>query len=420
MSILITELMLVFVWRTGFRNGGLPLDFEASSFKTLHVVPEGSRSVGTTEDVLVQIQTPDEILILPSLSQTRKLHIHASIIVKHVIALAEESSKLANTDVLAHFQLSDLVVLRAGDVTVIHADNAALFLGDAGLTESIVTPGSLVLSNGETGHLCAVVKTGELGQGTPAAANVQHGLAFLEADLLANNGHLVILQFLEGFFTIGVGDDSGGVDHARAKEPGVVVVTPIVVRTDLFLVLGLGVEEHIDKEGADDELEQVHSEGEAGPVVAVFQDLENIAIEVNQAVQVHFRKGLHGDLVASAPFRTVFVALEGNVVLNGATGELDFLVGAGAEGGGVGPEGHEDRENGYESEEDEGFLSTTEQVGQKARDSDDGAAQQEVGEALVSRTICWQGRIVNALGLWEEVSMVLDRWAIRQQWGWRN
>lgn len=244
---------------------------------------------------------------------------------------------------LAHFQLSDLVVFRAGDIAVIHADNAALFLGDAGLTESIVTPGSLVLSNSETGHLCTVVETGELGQSTPAAANVQHGLAFLEADLLANNSHLVILQFLQGFFTIGVGDDSGGVDHARAEEPGVVVVTSVVVGTDLLLILGLGVEKHIDEEGADDELEQVPGEGEAGPVVAVFQDLKHVAVEVNQAVQVHFRKGLHGDLVPSAPFRTVFVALEGDVVLNGTARELHFLVGARAEGRGVGPEGHEDR-----------------------------------------------------------------------------
>lgn len=335
----------VSVWlvKGGGRKGGLPLDFEASSFKTLHVVPQRSRSVRATEDVLVQIQTPDEILVLPCLSQTRKLHVHASIIVKHIIALAEESSKLANTDVLAHFQLSDLVVFRAGDIAVIHADNAALFLGDAGLTESIVTPGSLVLSNSETGHLCTVVETGELGQSTPAAANVQHGLAFLEADLLANNSHLVILQFLQGFFTIGVGDDSGGVDHARAEEPGVVVVTPVVVGTDLLLILGLGVEKHIDEEGADDELEQVQGEGEAGPVVAVFQDLKHVTIEVNQAVQVHFRKGLHGDLVPSAPFRTVFVALEGDVVLNGTARELDFLVGARAEGRGIGPEGHEDR-----------------------------------------------------------------------------
>jgi hypothetical protein len=45
-----------------------PLNLKASPLKTPHIVPQRRRSVGTTENVLVQVNAPDEILVLPRLA----------------------------------------------------------------------------------------------------------------------------------------------------------------------------------------------------------------------------------------------------------------------------------------------------------------------------------------------------------------
>lgn len=383
--------------------------------EALDVIPERSGGISTAENVLVQVQTPDEILVLPGLTQTRELDVHGTVIVEHIIALAEESSEFTDTDVLTHLELGDLVVLGAGDITVVHTDDAALLLSDTSLAKSIVTPSSLVLSDGQSSNLGAVVQTGEAGQGTPATADVQHSLAFLKLDLLTDDGHLVILQLLEGLLLLGVGDDSGSVDHARAEEPGVVVVTAVVVGTDLRIVLGLGVEEDVNEESEDDELEQLRGEGEVCPIVAVFQDLEDVTVEGDVTVEIHLGKGDQGNLVLSTPFGLVLLTLEGNVVLNGTAGELDFAVGAGAVGRVVGPEGDQERENQNDSEEGPGLPPLADQVGQEGRDTDQDGGEEVVGEALISRAIGRERCIVNSCGLYGRVSKLEIR-ELEGQW----
>lgn len=329
--------------------------------------------------------------------------------------MAEESSEFTDADVLTHLELGDLVVLGAGDITVIHTDDAALLLGDTSLTEGIVTPSSLVLSNGKSSNLSAVVQTGEAGQGTPATTDVQHSLAFLELNLLADDGHLVILHLLEGLLLLGVGDDTGSVDHARAEEPGVVVVTAVVVGTDLGIVLGLGVEEDVNEESAHDELEQLRGEGEVCPVVTVFQDLEDVTVESDVTIEIHLGKGDKRNLVLSTPFGLVLLTLEGDVVLNGTAGELDFAVGAGTVGRVVGPEGDEERENQNESEEGPGLPSLTDEVGKEGRDTDQYGGEEVVGETLVTGSIGGQGGIVDSCGLYGRVSKLETR-ELEGQW----
>lgn len=377
----------------------LPLDLKTSLLETLHVVPERSRSIGTTENVLVQVQAPDEILVLPSLTKTRQLDIHSTIIIQHIVALTEETSKTADTNVLAHLQLGNLIELLLGDITVVHAENAALLIGNTSLLKSIIAPRSLVLSNSNTSNLSAVVQRSEAGKSTPATANIQHGLALLESDFLADNCHLVILHFLQGLLLLGVGDHAGGVDHAGAEEPGVVVVAAVVVGADLLLVLGLGVEDDVDEEGEDDELEQVNGEGEVGPVVTVLQDLQDVAVELDLAVQVHLSEGLQGDLVTAAPLGLVFGALEGNVVLDGTTGQLHLLVGARAEGGGKGPVGDQQGEDEDEGKEEPGLLAATEETGDESGNTDEDGCEEVVGEALVTGTVGGEWCIVDSRGL---------------------
>lgn len=384
----------------------LPLQLETGLLEALDVVPERSRRISTTEDVLVQVQTPDEILVLPGLTQTRQLNIHGTVVVKHIIALAEESSKFANTDVLTHLKLGDLVILGTGNITVVHAENAALLVRHTSLAKSIVTPGGLVFSNGKSSNLSTVVQTGELGQGTPATADIQHSLALLQTDLLADNSHLVILHLLEGLFLLSVRDNTRGVDHARTEEPSVVIVTAIVVGANLLLILSLGVEDNIHEEGEDDELEQLRGEGEVGPIVTVLKNLEKVTVEVNQTIQVHLSKSNQGNLVSSAPFSLVLLALEGDVMLNRTTGQLDLAVGAGTEGGGICPEGDQEGENQNDSKEDECLLSSAKQVGQKTRDTDQDGTKDNVREALISGAISGEGGIVNSWRLYEMVSQV--------------
>lgn len=112
------------------------LDFEASTLELVDEEAEWSGSVSAREDVLVHEQTPDQILVLPRLTETSDLQKEDSIIVEHVVDLREESTKVANTNVLSHFETGNLLVatFRNRNVAVVHAENAALLLWDSDLS----------------------------------------------------------------------------------------------------------------------------------------------------------------------------------------------------------------------------------------------------------------------------------------------
>lgn len=83
---------------------------------------------------------------------------------------------------------------------------------------------------------------------------------------------------------------------------------------------------------SEEELDQAESEAEAGPVVAVLQNLKAVTVEVNLAVKVHLMEGLHGDLVLASILGLILGLLEGEVVLDRAAGELGLLILAGGKG----------------------------------------------------------------------------------------
>lgn len=122
------------------------------------------------------------------------------------------------------------------DVTVVHAEDPALVLLDTSLAQAAVAPSSLVATKSDTGNVCIVVHTGELGEGTPSAPNVQHTLSGLKVNLLADDGELVVLELLEGLLLVDIRNDTGGVDHTWAQEPAVEVIASVVVVTDLLLI----------------------------------------------------------------------------------------------------------------------------------------------------------------------------------------
>jgi hypothetical protein len=176
-------------------NSVKSLDFESSAFELVDEPAERGGSIGAREDVLVHEKTPDEILVLPALTQTSDLQEEDTIIVKHIINLLEETAKVADTDVLGHLQAGDLVVVAFGDgdITVVHAQDLALFLGDAGLAESPVAPGSLIATESNTSDLGAEVDAGEASKSAPTTADIKETLAGLEGNLLTDDGELVVL-----------------------------------------------------------------------------------------------------------------------------------------------------------------------------------------------------------------------------------
>lgn len=103
---------------------------------------------------------------------------------------------------------------------------------------------------------------------------------------------------------------------------------------------------------SEEELDQAESEAEAGPVVAVLQNLKAVTVEVNLAVKVHLMEGLHGDLVLASILGLILGLLEGEVVLDRAAGKLGLLILAGGKGRGGQPETRDDGQGGDEGEED--------------------------------------------------------------------
>lgn len=214
------------------------LDFEASAFKLVDDPAEGCRGVSAWEHVLVHEKTPCEILKLPLLAETGDLEEEDTIVIEHIADLGCKTAEVTHTDVLGHLETGDLLVAASWDrdIAVVHAENVGLILSDARFPQAVVAPLCLVATESYTRDVSAVVNRCESGQGTPAAANVKHLLALLEANLFADNSHLVVLELFESLLTVDVRDDTGSVNHTRAKEPAVEVVTTVVVIADLFLV----------------------------------------------------------------------------------------------------------------------------------------------------------------------------------------
>jgi hypothetical protein len=214
------------------------LDLESSTLNRSNIVVEWSRGISTREDIFVHEKTPDEILVLPALSQSSNLQEENSIIIHHLVTLSQEAGKMSDTNVLGHFDTGNLVVFafRNWDITVIHAEDVALLLRDASLAKSIITPCGLVAAKSNTSSFCTIIDAGELRKGTPSAANVQHSLALLEINFFADNGKLVILELFQCLFLSGVRYNARSVDHARAEEPAVEIITAVVVVSNLLLI----------------------------------------------------------------------------------------------------------------------------------------------------------------------------------------
>jgi hypothetical protein len=80
---------------------------------------------------------------------------------------------VADADVLAHFQACDFCEPPSGHLAEVHAENAPLVLRDAVLAEAVGAELGLVTTEGNAGHIAAIVLAGEGAEGAPAAADVE-------------------------------------------------------------------------------------------------------------------------------------------------------------------------------------------------------------------------------------------------------
>ena len=328
---------------------------------------------------------------MPCLTETSDLKEEDTIVLKHIVDLAEEATQVTNTDVLGHLKTGNLIVTASGDrdFAVVHAENLGLILRDTDSPKTVVTPGSLVATECDTSDVSTIVARGELGQSTPTAANVEHLLALLEANLLANNSHLVVLKLLESLLLVNVGDDTGSVDHAWAKEPAVEVVAAVVVVSDLLLVwnmlarlnavvgciqkertLRLGVDDHLGNHAEEEVLNQTESEAGLGPVMAPFEDLEQVAVELDLTIEVLLLEGLDGYLLLAIVGVTVLLLLECEVVFDVLARQPGLLVLAGRKLGGQPPEGTENGQTQEQGEENPCLETSAQLPGEPGGDTD--------------------------------------------------
>jgi hypothetical protein len=140
--------------------------------------------------------------------------------------------------VLSHLETGDLLVTAGNkrSITVIHAQNTALTFVDASLAESSISPFGLITTKSDTSDMSAIVGRSVFGKSTPTTSQIENGVSWFHANFLANHGQFVVLKLFKSLFLVGIADNSRSVDHTRPKEPGVEVITTVVVVTYLFLV----------------------------------------------------------------------------------------------------------------------------------------------------------------------------------------
>lgn len=103
-------------------------NLKASALQSRDNKSQRSRGIGTRENVLVHEQTPDQVLVLPGLSQTSILQEENTIVLQSLVNLSQESTKSSDTNVLSHLKTGDLVVLtvsllRLRSVSVVATNN---------------------------------------------------------------------------------------------------------------------------------------------------------------------------------------------------------------------------------------------------------------------------------------------------------
>lgn len=132
------------------------------------------------------------------------------------------------------------------------------------------------------------------------------------------------------YFRCGSDNHPGRVDHAWPGEPAVEFVAAVVVALDTALVACVRAGEEPGEDPGEDGQEYVADEvgcdGEAGEVVAVFEDVEKVAFGDGGAVEVSVYEGPHGNLSVATVVNAVCWLSEGDVVVDRKVWKLGLIV----------------------------------------------------------------------------------------------
>ena len=139
---------------------------------------------------------------------------------------------------LLHADRGDLVIGTLNLKHVAELDDHAVLQAEP--TDFFIGEGDLLLRQGDAAGFHAVMLRGVAGQRAPAAAHVEQGVAWLEAQAATNHLQLVELGLVQGIAP--VGEVRTGVDHVRVEPERVKRVRNVVVIGDIRLVfLGAAV-----------------------------------------------------------------------------------------------------------------------------------------------------------------------------------
>ena len=159
-----------------------------------------------------------------------------SSVVRSHLNLVEVGLEVSEANVLSHLNGADGVeLLSVRNISVIGDDEVDASLSGSGLLGLVVvgTPLGAFLAQSDTGGAGLELPVGVAHEGSPTAANVEHAVALLEPDLLADLPHFVVLGALEG--VILRLENCTCVDHPWAEEGVEEVVSPVVVVGNLPL-----------------------------------------------------------------------------------------------------------------------------------------------------------------------------------------
>lgn len=93
--------------------------------------------------------------------------------------------------------------------------------------------------------------------------------------------------------------------------------------------------------------------------MSIFHNLQAVTIEVDVAIEIHFKESPHRNLILATILHAVSIPVEGEVMLNRTTRVFCFLVLAGCESGEEIPERGEDWNGGKDGEENGRLQAAT-------------------------------------------------------------
>lgn len=152
---------------------------------------------------------------------------------------------------------------------------------------------------------------------------------------------------------------------------------------------------HLGDHAQEEMLNQTESKAGLGPVVAPFQNVEHVAIELHLTIKVLLLESFNGDLLLAVVCLAVFLLGKLQIVFDGLARQLGLLVLAGCKFRGDPPEGTKDGETSEEKEEDPGLEAHAHIVGKPCRDADNQADEAIVGKRVAAGTLCRKRSIGN-------------------------